>query len=411
MKLIKKFRLIVGAAALLSLTAFSSQVLANGQVNVAGAENGQLVFNNKVQVSGIAADPEGIKVIYATIQNNKNKKFLATSGTKYSSKPKRLNVQFDNGAQQTRWATEAYTLSPGSYTFRLRLEDNGGDRTDIITVPFRVDPNAMASNSDPVKRNAQVASQRPPGVAVQFPKNGAVMNGVTVFRGVAKDDQAVTSVVGTIMNTDSGLYLGNNGRFGKSGQFALRTTRGQSVQWTSPEIQLPPGNYLFSAKGVDNNGLESNWSQVKFSVAGQAVTAQAPVAMAAGMRTAANGMNYCGSNNNDPDGDGYGWENNASCIVEGSRADKHPNCASSASDPDGDGYGWENERSCIVVTHCKSAASDPDGDGYGWENQRSCVVMPTSNAGGRFPSCASAASDPDGDGYGWENNKTCLVGK
>jgi len=59
--------------------------------------------------------------------------------------------------------------------------------------------------------------------------------------------------------------------------------------------------------------------------------------------------------------------------------------------------------------HCQSGDSDADGDGFGWENNRSCIVLKqTSNS--RFPACAKgAASDPDGDGYGWENNNTCLV--
>lgn len=84
-------------------------------------------------------------------------------------------------------------------------------------------------------------------------------------------------------------------------------------------------------------------------------------------------------------------------------------CQNINSDPDGDGYGWENEKSCIVVVHCQSGASDADGDGFGWENNRSCIVLKKTNNSG-FPTCANgAASDPDGDGYGWENNNTCLV--
>jgi mannan endo-1,4-beta-mannosidase len=77
-----------------------------------------------------------------------------------------------------------------------------------------------------------------------------------------------------------------------------------------------------------------------------------------------------------------------------------PNCVSAASDPDGDGWGWENNQSCKVVPHCASASSDPDGDGWGWENNQSCKVA---------PDCANAASNPDGDGWGWENNQTCKI--
>lgn len=104
-----------------------------------------------------------------------------------------------------------------------------------------------------------------------------------------------------------------------------------------------------------------------------------------------------------------------------------PNCQSSASDSDGDGYGWENGASCRVVASssnnqssgglpgCASAASDPDGDGFGWENGASCRVGASSGSSSNnssasgTPSCVSASSDPDGDGYGWENNRSCRV--
>ncbi len=111
-----------------------------------------------------------------------------------------------------------------------------------------------------------------------------------------------------------------------------------------------------------------------------------------------------------------------------------PTCSSPASDFDGDGWGWENNASCLVDTadtptvttppgirRCTSSNSDPDGDGWGWENNASCIVSstPASNPGttapinpptqNQRPLCLSSASDPDGDGYGWENNQTCLV--
>lgn len=63
-------------------------------------------------------------------------------------------------------------------------------------------------------------------------------------------------------------------------------------------------------------------------------------------------------------------------------ANSYPFCTEKAIDPDGDGWGWENEKSCRVPTPCRSAASDPDGDGWGWENQRSCKVMARASATG-----------------------------
>jgi mannan endo-1,4-beta-mannosidase len=62
---------------------------------------------------------------------------------------------------------------------------------------------------------------------------------------------------------------------------------------------------------------------------------------------------------------------------------------------------------------CCSAASDPDRDGYGWENEQTCLVFYDKNCGilNGFPICCSSTSDPDGDGFGWENHQTCIVNK
>ena len=108
-----------------------------------------------------------------------------------------------------------------------------------------------------------------------------------------------------------------------------------------------------------------------------------------------------------------------------------PACSSAASDSDGDGYGWENDQSCVVTSSgtdsgnsddngsdsnsglptCASAASDSDGDGWGWENNQSCLVSSgdTGSSDSGTPYCSSAASDSDGDGWGWENDQSCLV--
>lgn len=65
---------------------------------------------------------------------------------------------------------------------------------------------------------------------------------------------------------------------------------------------------------------------------------------------------------------------------------------------------------------CESSATDPDGDGYGYENGKSCLVNVTSDDGDAssdgvtaFPECESSETDPDGDGYGYENEQSCLV--
>jgi len=400
------------AAAATLLTA--SQAMANNPPDVAvnGAGSKELRLGNPVQLSGLASDTDGIKQIFGTIKSLKNNKFITGKGG-FSDRPARLQFNFTQSTS-TRWQSQSFNLPNGKYEFNIRVEDKAGDISPIITVPFTATggrATALANNQ--TQNNQAQGNAAAPRIAIQFPKKGQVLKQAAAFSGIARDDQAVAGVIATVMNQATGQFLQPNGRFARKGQLQIRTAKSKSAQWTTPQINLPPGDYLLSVKAVDNNGQEGQWVQTQFSVAGatQQATINAnptPVQPASGA-LAANGMAYCGNRGLDADGDGFGWQNQASCVVRGSKADKHPTCASSASDPDGDGYGWENEKSCIVVVHCASAASDPDGDGFGWENQRSCVVLNQANATG-FRKCANGrASDPDGDGYGWENNATCLV--
>ena len=413
---------LIASTSLLATPVFA----APPQVAVNGANAGEMQLNNPVRFQGVAKDRDGIKQMFGTIQDTRTGAFVNQNGGT-SKEPQRIQFKFTQ-SQATRWVSQSFNLQRGRYIFRIRVEDGAGEISPMMEVPFISTGAAgantnIASNANSNQRAtaAAPAASAAPQIAIQFPQNGATLAKASAFSGIAKDDQAVVGVIATIMDTSTGMFLAPNGQFAPSGELKLRTIQGKNAQWTTPQVQLPPGNYLLSVKAVDNNGQEGQWAQSKFNVAqapaAQASTAQAATttqaaattAVAATGAKAANGMAYCSNQGVDADGDGFGWQNNASCVVAGSKADTHPTCASSASDPDGDGYGWENEKSCIVVVHCASAASDADGDGFGWENERSCIVLKKTNNSG-FPSCAQgAASDPDGDGYGWENNATCVV--
>ena len=172
----------------------------------------------------------------------------------------------------------------------------------------------------------------------------------------------------------------------------------------------------------------------------------------------------CSSPSFDSDGDGFGWENNQTCLVNSaastnnsgnsstSGASSHPACISASSDPDGDGFGFENNRSCRVTssgvqqntpavssttsssTHpeCRSNASDQDNDGFGFEDGASCrvtsnsvapsaaisptpgvapppVAAATAGFSNGHPVCLTDASDAGNNGFGFENDRTCVV--
>ena len=188
----------------------------------------------------------------------------------------------------------------------------------------------------------------------------------------------------------------------------------------------------------------------------------APAPVAAPTNTAVINFPECSSAVVDDNGDGYGWENNQTCVFTANSAPapavnsasaapidnplNFPVCSSAAIDDNGDGYAWENNQTCIVSANtapaattaapvapinnplvnfpvCSAAVIDDNGDGYGWENHQTCVVSttpapaattaapvaPIDNPLVNFPVCSSAAVDDDGDGYAWENNQTCVV--
>ncbi len=82
-----------------------------------------------------------------------------------------------------------------------------------------------------------------------------------------------------------------------------------------------------------------------------------------------------------------------------------PSCRSTASDSDGDGFGWENNNTCLVTSNTPDPA--PDNSNPPPASGTSSASTSSGNTARR--DCSSAASDPDGDGYGWENGATCLA--
>jgi len=146
------------------------------------------------------------------------------------------------------------------------------------------------------------------------------------------------------------------------------------------------------------------------------------VATASELTASELGHTSCQYASSDPDGDGWGWENNDSCRVDNNTLSKI--CENASSDPDGDGWGWENNDSCrisagttqnvIVKTPdtTNSQVSDNETEIVAKANTpantpaNTAVNTPASG----HPFCESAASDPDGDGWGWENNNSCIVG-
>ncbi len=85
-----------------------------------------------------------------------------------------------------------------------------------------------------------------------------------------------------------------------------------------------------------------------------------------------------------------------------------PACIYQSSDFDGDGFGYENNVSCLITENSSGEAPrgsecvDSDGDGWGWNGTASCATPI------QAPACVDTA--PVGDGWGWDGASSCLVG-
>ncbi len=84
-----------------------------------------------------------------------------------------------------------------------------------------------------------------------------------------------------------------------------------------------------------------------------------------------------------------------------------PSCFHIASDQDGDGFGFENSTSCIVDDTTRQLTEpnvciDDNADGYGWNGIATCLVEIPVN-----PDCEE--TEPTGDGWGWNGEESCRV--
>jgi len=144
----------------------------------------------------------------------------------------------------------------------------------------------------------------------------------------------------------------------------------------------------------------------------------------------------CESDNSDPDGDGWGWEDGLSCrhLINRSIScrndlginrnayeivNKYGAAHYSASHPDarycdlvgGDNFGSDGCGVCSI----EGVNEEDSGD----QKVEAPELAPVNQDAGNgdsidyssrgFPYCASASSDLDGDGWGWENDESCIV--
>lgn len=139
----------------------------------------------------------------------------------------------------------------------------------------------------------------------------------------------------------------------------------------------------------------------------------------------------------DSDGDGFGWDGTATCLVSASGDGTNEPIsaqpiAGACIDSDGDGFGWDGTATCLVsestdgvsepisTQPVAGACIDSDGDGFGWDGTATCLVSASTGSSNEPSPDTSlnllACVDEDGDGWGWQQpagrpdlGQSCLV--
>ncbi len=128
-----------------------------------------------------------------------------------------------------------------------------------------------------------------------------------------------------------------------------------------------------------------------------------------------------------PGNDGDDCDTGSTCVEFNTQVDTQvdtqgsitplPSCSSNALDDDGDGYSFENGASCLVAgntTANNTSAGNTSAGNTTTEN----TIAGNTNAesttgnqvvGSNLPWCLTALSDDDGDGFGFENGTSCAV--
>ncbi len=147
----------------------------------------------------------------------------------------------------------------------------------------------------------------------------------------------------------------------------------------------------------------------------------------------------CNSASSDPDGDGYGWENNTSCLVQsGGSSGGQTNSSCVDTPPFDDDWGWDGTQSCrLSAAGGETSGGEPTGgentpvpggsaecidtppfdDNWGWNGSASCMLDANggndgdsggeSGGGNNAGTCVDTA--PFDDDWGWNGSASCRL--
>ncbi len=196
--------------------------------------------------SGSASDDEGLANVEIQLRNTTTGEAVAADGTWgvqgagwYRVTP--INVS----GTSTNWSyTTPFNLSPGSYSFSVRANDDLGLSTS-------------GTNQGRLTINAQVAGDNPPNALLNPVPTPVDLN--LALAGTATDDFGVESVRVALRDADTNRYLQPNGTLAAA--FAtvnatLETPNATSTNWSLNLVLPTEGDWRITAYGYDTAGQQ-----------------------------------------------------------------------------------------------------------------------------------------------------------
>jgi large repetitive protein len=205
---------------------------------------GQMTFR------GSASDDENLNLVEIQLRNTSTREALASDGTWGVDVPAgwyRISPQNLDAASYNWSYTTPFNLSPGTYTFSVRAQDDVGLTTST-------------TNRGNLTINCQIPGDTPPDGLIS--PSGTVTGVQTLhldLAGTATDNLGVASVRVSLEDQDTNRYLQPNGSMAAS--FATRdatlgTPGGTSTTWSLP-VDLPTeGDWAVTVYAVDTAGQQ-----------------------------------------------------------------------------------------------------------------------------------------------------------
>ncbi|NOX31642.1 MAG: hypothetical protein GXP35_16590 [Actinobacteria bacterium] len=202
-----------------------------------------------IAANGTATDDTAVTAVKIQVRNRDTGDWLRSDGT-WGSWQELDATLASPGSPNTTWTFDIATAPAARYKLSARAIDSTGNSHTWVDRKFEVSSNDVT----------------PPAAAIGSPTHDEVLVGATFgANGTATDNVAVESVLVSVRDRNSGLWLQANGTFGTwvEHQATLGSPGTPSTTWNFSAL-LPAGSYRVYSTAVDTSGLRSATVNVRF---------------------------------------------------------------------------------------------------------------------------------------------------